>query len=690
MTRLTCQICVALFMGSLLFACLVPVVIATEYSVAQSGSGFREIQQAIDFASPGDTIFVNSGMYPERIRVDKPVMLVGIDNGRGAPVIEPYDGGTAVEILAEGCMVQGFQIQNSNLASAIHVSSSGNTIADNIIKNNAAGISLVSANKNFLTGNTIIDSTRAGLILEDSRDNVIDNNRVIDNAVGITLDAASLSNHVYHNSFANTQNVLSKSATSEWDSPVVMAYTYLGRKTESQIGNYWSDYRGKDPNGDGIGNTPYTVSVSGNKNAVLSTEQAVLDLFPLIDPKEYYTGITPTLAPGVTKQLIPTPVVTLFSVGATASRTPRETGSTTPVPTYTASAVMPNLDLLSWIPALLVIMALFGIGGVVFFRIRKNNRAPSPPGIPESVPHTTPPAQSDTGAPPRAQDMTIPFADEPDTQEPEQKSYFPPELENKYTGISYIGRGGVAHVFVARRKSDDKLVAVKIPISFDELTGRCFLNEIAAWEKLRHPNIVEVFAVNILPVPYVEMEYVPGSLGAVEKPVPISNAVHIVNSVADALRYAHSHGIIHRDIKPHNILITDDFVPKITDWGMSKIVATEMNKSSVGGFSLSYAAPEQVSPADFGRTDARTDLYQLGVVFYELVTGSIPFGGESVIEVGNAIVRENPSLPSEYNPDAALVEKIIMRCLEKDPADRYQSAAELMDALAGYLDEDEG
>jgi eukaryotic-like serine/threonine-protein kinase len=690
MTRLSCQIFVTLFVVILLFTCLVRPVIATEYSVAHSGSGLREIQQAIDFASPGDTIFVTSGMYPERIRIDKPVMLVGINNGRGAPVIEPYDGGTAVEILAEGCTVQGFQIQNSNLASAVHVTSSRNTIADNIIKNNAAGISLVSANNNFLNGNTIIDSTRAGVILEDSRDNVIDNNRVIDNAVGITLDASSRSNHIYHNSFANTQNVLSKSSTSEWNSPVVMAYTYLGRKTESQMGNYWSDYRGRDPNGDGIGNTPYTVSVSGNKNAVLSTEQVVLDLFPLIDPKDYYTAITPTLAPGLTKQLVPTPVITLFSVGTTTSRTYQETGSATPVPTYTASDVVPNLDLLSWTPALLVIVALFGIGGVVFFRIRKNSRGLFPAGTPAPVSHTTTHAQSSTVAPKRAQDTTIPVAEEPDLQEPEQKSYFPPELENKYTGISYIGRGGVAHVFVARRKSDDKLVAIKIPISFDELTGRCFLNEIAAWEKLRHPNIVEVLAVNILPVPYVEMEYVPGSLGAVEKPVPISNAVYIINSIADALHYAHSHGIIHRDIKPHNILITEDFVPKITDWGMSKIIATEMNKSSVGGFSLSYAAPEQVSPADFGRTDARTDIYQLGVVFYELVTGSIPFGGESVIEVGNAIVRENPALPSEYNPDAALVEKIILRCLEKDPADRYQSASELMDALAGYLDEDEG
>ena len=83
------------------------------------------------------------------------------------------------------------------------------------------------------------------------------------------------------------------------------------------------------------------------------------------------------------------------------------------------------------------------------------------------------------------------------------------------------------------------------------------------------------------------------------------------------------------------------------------------------------------------------DIYQLGVVFYELVTGSIPFGGESIVEVGNAILRETVIPPRDYNPDAAAVEKIILKCLEKDPAQRYQSAAELLDALAGYLDEDD-
>jgi serine/threonine protein kinase len=122
---------------------------------------------------------------------------------------------------------------------------------------------------------------------------------------------------------------------------------------------------------------------------------------------------------------------------------------------------------------------------------------------------------------------------------------------------------------------------------------------------------------------------------------------------------------------------------------MSKILTTELKKSSIAGFSLAYAAPEQVSPTEYGRTDERTDIYQLGVVFYELVTGSVPFGGESIIEVGNAILREQPIPPSEFNADASAVEKIILRCLKKDPAQRYQTAGELLADLRAYLDEDE-
>ncbi len=190
---------------------------------------------------------------------------------------------------------------------------------------------------------------------------------------------------------------------------------------------------------------------------------------------------------------------------------------------------------------------------------------------------------------PKAGSTTVPGTPKAYTSIAEQMSYFPNELESKYTEVKYIGRGGIAWVFSAHRKSDGLKVAVKIPISFDEMTGKSFLNEIAAWETLRHPNIVKVTAVNILPVPFVEMEYVPEALEATKKPIPVWKAVHLVRGIADGLKYAHKHGFIHRDIKPHNILLNEDFVPKITDWGMSKVLANEVKKSSIAGFSLSYA-----------------------------------------------------------------------------------------------------
>jgi serine/threonine protein kinase len=343
----------------------------------------------------------------------------------------------------------------------------------------------------------------------------------------------------------------------------------------------------------------------------------------------------------------------------------------------------------------LIMLLLAGAVVLIIFRQLKHKESKEefPPDSKETTPNqktsgTSPSRISSAATIPEA-GAAVPETSRTYTSIAEQMSYFPKELVSKYTEIKYIGRGGIALVFSARRKSDAMMVAVKIPISFDEMTGKSFLNEIAAWETLRHPNIVKVTAVNILPVPFVEMEYVPDALEAIEKPIPVWKAVHLIKGIADGLKYAHEQGFIHRDIKPYNILLGKDFVPKITDWGMSKVLANEVKKSSIAGFSLSYAAPEQVSPSEFGRTDERTDIYQLGVVFYELVTGSVPFGGESIVEVGNAILREQPIPPSEFNSDAAVVEKIILKCLEKDPVKRYQSSAELLDALHGYLDEED-
>jgi tetratricopeptide (TPR) repeat protein/serine/threonine protein kinase len=267
-------------------------------------------------------------------------------------------------------------------------------------------------------------------------------------------------------------------------------------------------------------------------------------------------------------------------------------------------------------------------------------------------------------------------------------STFPPELQDKYRDVEYISKGGFARVFRAKRISDGRTVAVKVPLSLDEETGRSFLKEIKAWEGLRHENIIELYDVNIMPIPYFEMEYADkGNLEGLKKPVKTEEATMIIFEILEGLKYAHDKGVIHRDLKPQNVLLTGNLIPKISDWGLSKVMS-ESKSSSITSFSPLYAAPEQVDPKQFGRPDPRTDNYQVGVIFYELVTGRLPFEGDSIMEISSAIVGKEPDLPSEINadPDVKDVEPIIMKCLKRRKEDRYQTAAELQRALAGYLE----
>lgn len=261
---------------------------------------------------------------------------------------------------------------------------------------------------------------------------------------------------------------------------------------------------------------------------------------------------------------------------------------------------------------------------------------------------------------------------------------FPEELLEKYSEPQLIGMGGVARVFKAYNNQTGEVVALKIPVHFNETAGKCFMKEIKAWEDLSHENIVKIHEVNILPVPYVEMEFIGTSLADIAKPLPSGDAARIVRDIAQGLGYAHSRGIIHRDIKPQNILMSDEGIPRITDWGMSKVMGTGF-LPTITGFSLSYAAPEQIAPDRFGETDQRTDIYQLGVVFYELLTGELPFGGDDITRVSARILNEIPHLPSDMTPAAVPYDRIVSKCLEKDPAVRYQSVKELVDELERIL-----
>ena len=256
----------------------------------------------------------------------------------------------------------------------------------------------------------------------------------------------------------------------------------------------------------------------------------------------------------------------------------------------------------------------------------------------------------------------------------------PQEMAERYTASEFIGRGGFARVFKVR-KSDGSWVALKIPISLDEATGRSFLAELLNWTSLDHENIVRVNEYNILPLPYFEMELCDGTLAELEKPVPPDHAAWLIFNACEGLKYAHARSIAHRDLKPQNIMLVDG-VPKVADWGLSKVMTESKTTTIAGGFTAYYAAPEQIGNKP---EDQRTDIWQIGVILYELVTGRLPFTGEIIVEIEMAIATKTPERPGAANPGAEPLDEIILKCLEKDPAQRYQSAIDLQKDLATYL-----
>ncbi|MEN6592346.1 MAG: DUF4350 domain-containing protein [Methanobacterium sp.] len=251
------------------------------------------------------------------------------------------------------------------------------------------------------------------------------------------------------------------------------------------------------------------------------------------------------------------------------------------------------------------------------------------------------------------------------------------EFRTIYTDLEYLGEGGFGRVFKALNKNGQK-VAIKIPKTFDKRAERTFITEVSNWSHLNHPNIVKLYDFKILPIPYIETEYCEDNLKKEMK--PLKEAVNIIYEVAKGLQYAHNKHIIHGDIKFSNILIKDN-VYKISDWGLSKFKSDE--SLSLSGATPSYAAPEQIS-SDFGKADERTDIYQLGIVFYTLLTGELPFKGE-IFQIYSSTLTKMPTPPTKINANAEPVNDIIMKCLNKNKEDRYSSMGELIEALEDFI-----
>jgi serine/threonine protein kinase/beta-lactam-binding protein with PASTA domain len=263
---------------------------------------------------------------------------------------------------------------------------------------------------------------------------------------------------------------------------------------------------------------------------------------------------------------------------------------------------------------------------------------------------------------------------------------------NRYEIDLHIARGGMAEVYRARDRLLGRPVALKVlfpELSVDRSFVERFRREAQAAANLSHPNIVPVFDWGEdAGAYYIVMEFVDGQpLSAILRssgPLPPERSVPIATDVASALAYAHRRGVVHRDVKPGNILITEDSTVKVTDFGIARAVNADDSLTQTGAVmgTATYFSPEQAQGIG---VDGRSDIYSLGVVMFEMATGRPPFTGESPVAIASKHVRELPPLPHEINPQIPpQLERIIMKAMAKLPEDRYQSASELQEELQAF------
>ncbi|HUY22844.1 MAG TPA: Stk1 family PASTA domain-containing Ser/Thr kinase [Acidimicrobiales bacterium] len=266
----------------------------------------------------------------------------------------------------------------------------------------------------------------------------------------------------------------------------------------------------------------------------------------------------------------------------------------------------------------------------------------------------------------------------------------PRVLSGRYELSHLVARGGMAEVYRARDQLLDRPVALKVlfpELSVDRSFVERFRREAQAAANLSHPNIVPVFDWGEDGGTYfIVMEFVDGrplsSILRTAGPLHPDRAAEIAADVAGALSYAHRHGVVHRDVKPGNVLITEEGTIKVTDFGIARAVNTEESLTQTGAVmgTATYFSPEQ---AEGMGVDSRSDIYSLGVVLFEMVTGRPPFLGDTPVAVASKHVREHPPAPREINPAVPPdLEAIILKCMAKSPDHRYATGDDLrMDLL---------
>ena len=265
------------------------------------------------------------------------------------------------------------------------------------------------------------------------------------------------------------------------------------------------------------------------------------------------------------------------------------------------------------------------------------------------------------------------------------------KLDGRYEIRELIGVGGMANVYHCYDTIDAREVAIKIlkdEFLDNEDFIRRFKNESKAIAVLNHPNIVRVYDVSFGDmIQYIVMEYIDGitlkEYIDMQKVLDWKETVHLTTQILKALQHAHENGIVHRDIKPHNIMLLQDGTIKVTDFGIARFSSNAtrtMTEQAIG--SVHYIAPEQ---ARGEKTDGKTDIYSVGVMMYEMLTGALPFDGDSAVTVALMQLQAKPKRPREINPDISEgLEEITMKAMQKNPDDRYLSAVEMLSDIERF------
>jgi serine/threonine-protein kinase len=263
-------------------------------------------------------------------------------------------------------------------------------------------------------------------------------------------------------------------------------------------------------------------------------------------------------------------------------------------------------------------------------------------------------------------------------------------FDGRYRVIRRLGSGGMANVYLAEDEELGRRVAIKVldeKHANDEQFVERFRREAKNAASLSHPNIVSIYDRGEAEgTYYIAMEYIEGrslkELIVARGPLPIDRAVAYARQILGAVRFAHKKGIVHRDIKPHNVLVDTDGRLKVTDFGIARAGASQMTEAGSIIGTAQYLSPEQARGAP---VDQRSDLYSVGIVLYEMLTGSVPFTGDTPVEIAMKHISAVPTPPSPARPEVPEdLDLVVLRALAKDPRERFQSAEE-MDAELGRV-----